>query len=109
MKRIDPELKRILQADLKKYLKQFPDATAEEKRAVREWVAEGNSPYDNSWLFYSESGWPMDFITAERRVKEFQELCEQDPEAFWEWWGSPSDDTPLDPYDGLDSENCLPF
>ena len=70
MKRIDPEIRRMLQSDLREYLQQFPDATRKEKQELRRWVAAGRSPYDNQWELYNDYGWPMDFITAERIGKD---------------------------------------
>lgn len=109
MKKIDPELKKILQADLKKYLREFPDATPEEIREVRDWVKAGNSPYDNSWLFYNDYGWPMDFITAERNAKEMQEFYERDPEGYRKWWGLSSDDLVPNEDEEHISGDDLPF
>jgi hypothetical protein len=40
------------------------DVTEEEKRDLIEWVAAGNSVYDNPYSLYDDSGCPMDFING---------------------------------------------
>ena len=63
------ELREILMRDLKEYEKSIR-MTKEERRALYEWVSEGNSPYDNGCYLYNEMGCPMDYITAERTAQE---------------------------------------
>lgn len=44
--------------------------TPEERKDLEKWVAAGNSPYENGdWICY-EGGGLVDFITAERMMKE---------------------------------------
>ena len=56
----------VLTAYLKEYEKNIGDITVEERKELRTWVSAGNSPYDNPHLLYSESGCPMDYVTATR-------------------------------------------
>ena len=51
---------------MRKYLKQFPDATAEEIAALRQWVKDGNSPYENGDGVCDDSCHTMDFINTLR-------------------------------------------
>ncbi|MCL2123412.1 MAG: hypothetical protein FWH34_06245 [Desulfovibrionaceae bacterium] len=52
--------------------------TKSDKKALAEWVADGNSPLDNPWLLCREDGWPFDFVSAMRfwrDVDEGMEAC----------------------------------
>ena len=61
--------------EMRSYLKQFPDATPEEKWALRRWVNSGHSPYENGHYIADENGGPMDFINAQRFLnEEYQEF-----------------------------------
>ena len=52
VKEWEKEIRRKNQCDMRDYLKRFPDATPEEKEALRNWVRAGNSPYvPTSYLF----------------------------------------------------------
>ena len=46
------------------YLLSVGNITDDEKRELREWVALGNSVYDNPYSLCDESGRPMDFING---------------------------------------------
>ena len=77
------ELHRQDQRDMRKYLKQqFPDATPEEKEALRNWVKHGHSPFENGWYVATESGAPMDFISAMRFLEEEYQEYLKDPEGY---------------------------
>ena len=107
LKEWETELRRQDQRDMRKYLKQqFPDATPEEKNALRSWVRSGHSPYENGWYVATDSGGPMDFINALRFLEdEYQEYL-KDPEGYR---GHP--DEPVSdriPSKGSDGED-LPF
>ena len=68
--------------EMRAYLKDFLDATSEERQALREWVKSGHSPYDNGDYVATESGGPMDFINARRFLEdEYQEYLE-DPDGY---------------------------
>jgi len=45
--------------------------TVTEKNELREWVASGNSAYDNPYYLCDERGCPLDFISAVRLTAEF--------------------------------------
>lgn len=62
--------KIFLRQRMREYLATMPNATADELAALKEWVADGNDPYDNPSLYYDESGWLMDFISALRFERE---------------------------------------
>ena len=82
VKEWEKEIRRKNQREMQSYLKRFPDATPDEKAALRSWVRAGNSPYENDSYVVTESGEPMDFISAQRfLVEEYQEYL-KDPEGF---------------------------
>ncbi len=47
LKEWEEEFRRENLRDMRSYLKRFPDATPEEKKALRSWVRKGRSPYEN--------------------------------------------------------------
>ena len=89
---------------MRQYLKDFPDATPEEKRDLSRWVRSGHSPYENGDYIATESGWSMDFIRARRFLEEEHREYLKDPEAYH---GSPdsTECTSNDPGPDVD----LPF
>ena len=79
----EAELRRKDQRDMRKYLKQqFPDATPEEKKALRSWVRSGHSPFENGWYVVTDSGGPMDFISAIRFLEEEYQEYLKNPEGY---------------------------
>ena len=84
LKEWEKELRRKNQRDVRNYLKRFPDATPEEKEALRSWVQAGNSPYENDAYVSTESGGPMDFISAQRFLEEEYQEYLKNPEAYRE-------------------------
>ena len=82
LKEWEAELRRENWRDMRSYLKQFPDATQQEKRALRSWVRSGHSPYENGDYIANESGEPMDFINASRCMEELYQEYLKDPEGF---------------------------
>ena len=44
--------------------------TGEEHKALRKWVAEGNSPYSNPALYADDRGIEMDFISGWRSIDD---------------------------------------
>lgn len=56
---------RILDAELESILERY-DCTQDELLALRHWVAEGNSPYENPDGMFNENGLTCDFIAASR-------------------------------------------
>ena len=74
--------------EMTQYLKNFPDATPEEKRALNSWVRSGHSPYENGDYIANDSGGPMDFFNAQRFLEaEYQEYL-KDPEGYHDRSGS---------------------
>ena len=82
MKEWEKEIRRKNQRDMRSYLKRFPDATPDEKAALRSWVQAGSSPDENDAYVVTESGAPMDFISAQRFLEEEYREYLKDPEAF---------------------------
>lgn len=83
LKEWETELRRKDQRDMRKYLKQkFPDATLEEKKALRIWVRSGHSLFENGWYVVTDFGGPMDFISAMRFLEEEYQKYLKDPEEY---------------------------
>lgn len=65
---------RVLNAELDSILEKYV-CTDEELLALRHWVAEGNSPFENPEGIYNEDGLSCDFIAASRLIDEaFNEI-----------------------------------
>ena len=100
------ELLREFKREMRSYLKRFPDATSEEKQALRRWVNSGHSPYENGDYIVNDDGGPMDFISALRFWEaEYQEYL-KDPEAYRETHDS---EGPFSLEYDPDTEDELPF
>ena len=61
-------MKRYLINEMKQYLTLVPDASEEEISELKEWIAEGNSPYANPWYIADEHGIELPFIHARREI-----------------------------------------
>ena len=61
-------MRRYLLNEMKRYLALVPDASEEEISELKEWVAEGNSPYANPWYIADERGTELPFIQARREI-----------------------------------------
>lgn len=59
----------VLDVELESILEKY-DCSKEELLALRHWVADGNSPYDNPDGIYNEHGLACDFIAAGRILDE---------------------------------------
>jgi len=104
LKEWENEYRNKCRREMRQYLKDFPDATPEEKRDLQRWVRSGHSPYDNGDYIATDSGGPMDFINARRFLEEEYQEYLKDPEAYR---GFPE---PVESvFDGLDSNNDVPF
>jgi hypothetical protein len=93
----DEEKDEYLRRALEGYMASIGTLTDEEKQELSEWVASGNSVYDNPHFFSDERGFPLGFIEAFRANID---MCE-----------NPSDYFRLDPPesgDGCGGEE-LPF
>ena len=100
----EKEYRNKCRREMRQYLKDFPDATPEEKRDLSRWVRSGHSPYDNGDYIATDSGRPMDFINARRFLEEEYREYLKDPEAYR---GSPE---PMESVsDNPDSNRDLPF
>ena len=55
-----------LRRELKAYMGSIGELNADEMECLREWVADGNSVYDNPYYLYTEYGDPFCYITAIR-------------------------------------------
>lgn len=66
------EKRRFLVDEKKAYLESIK-IKPEEREKVCSWVNKGNSVYNNPWLLYSESGHPLDYVTAMRTVADMEE------------------------------------
>ena len=77
----DAKSKRaVLREQLREYKGIIGNLTADEKKDLHQWVAGGNSVYENPYFLYDESGNPMDFISS-RRVDI--DMCENPSHFFW--------------------------
>ena len=108
LKEWEAEIRQKNWRDMRDYLKQFPDATPEEKKALRSWVRSGHSPYENGDYIATESGGPMDFINALRFLEDVYQEYLKDPEGYEGRLDSALITTSGSPYD-LDTGEELPF
>ena len=60
------EFKALLRMELRTYEAAIDDMTADERKNLRKWVADGNSVHDNPFELYEESGCLMDYIEGYR-------------------------------------------
>ena len=70
------------QHELTEYLKLHSDANETEIAAVREWMRDGFSPYENGNGICDEKGRTMDFISAMRFDTDRYQQFMKTPEAF---------------------------
>lgn len=66
---VSSELRAYLQKEYEEYAAKT-SMTEEEHKALREWIAEGNSPYGNPSQYADERGIEMDFISGWRTIDE---------------------------------------
>ncbi len=104
LKEWEKEYRNRCRREMRQYLKAFPDATPEEKHDLSRWVRSGHSPYDNGDYIATDSGGPMDFISARRFLEEEYREYSKDPEAYR---GSPEPAESVS--DDSDSNDDLPF
>lgn len=64
-KHLAPEMEEFLTTQYKKYRKETP-MTKKEMRALREWVKEGNSVYENTCGAWADGQVPVEFLTIYR-------------------------------------------
>ena len=68
---------RVLNAELESILEKY-ECTDDELLALRHWVSEGNSPFDNPDGIYNDAGLSCDFIAASRLLDEA--FADSDPQ-----------------------------
>lgn len=71
-KKVPAEVREVLKEQLRKYKKNMT-MTKEELHELESWVAAGNSPFNNGDFIYEENGWPMDFVSAMRFVRDMMD------------------------------------
>ena len=64
------KIKKLQRQITETYLLTVDNITEDENRYLREWVADGNSVYDNPFHFCDDAGNPLDFINAVRVLDE---------------------------------------
>lgn len=69
--KISKEKRRFLKQELKEYEKTI-SMTGEERTALHEWVAAGNSVHENGSMAFYEGGRPMDFLDVYREEEEIR-------------------------------------
>ncbi|MBR3431148.1 MAG: hypothetical protein IKG87_13720 [Clostridia bacterium] len=82
LKEWEREYRNKCRREMTQYLKDFPDATPEEIRALSSWVRSGHSPYENGDYIATDSGGPMDFINAWCFQEELYQVYLKNPEEF---------------------------
>lgn len=66
----------FLREELREY-EEITGMTAEERTALREWVAEGNSVHENGSMGWHENGEPLDFLNVYRHEEEIRKDLEK--------------------------------
>ena len=66
---VSSELREYLQKEYNEYAAKT-SMTEEEHKALRRWVADGNSPYSNPAFYADERGIEMDFISGRRTIDD---------------------------------------
>ena len=64
-KHISPEIEELLTTQYKKYIKETP-MTKKGMRALREWVKDGHSVYENTCDAWADGQIPIEFLTIYR-------------------------------------------
>lgn len=64
---VSSDMREYLQKEYNEYAAKI-SMTDEEHKALRNWVAQGNSPYGNPALYADERGIEMDFISGWRSI-----------------------------------------
>ena len=67
--KVSSELRAYLQKEYNEYAAKT-SMTDKEHKALRRWVADGNSPYSNPALYADERGVEMDFISGWRTIED---------------------------------------
>jgi hypothetical protein len=67
------KIKLMMPIIVDSYFLSIDDISETEKRDLHEWIADGNSIFENPYLFSDEDGRPMDFVSACRFNGEMYE------------------------------------
>ena len=87
-KTLSKTAKAYLRKELREYMLSIGKLTAEEKKELRSWGANGNSVNTNPYQLYDESGNMVDFITG---CRLHADICEH-PDDYSIWEAEPSTD-----------------
>ena len=60
----------LLRRELTDYEIWIGGMTADERKGLHKWVADGSSPYGNPWGYCQESGHAVDYIMAIRIIED---------------------------------------
>ena len=101
LKEWEKEYRNICRREMRQYLKDFPDATLEEKRDLSIWVRSGHSPNENGDYIATDSGGPMDFINARRFLEAEHQEYLKDQEGY-RGSSDPSEQIPENPDSNCD-------
>ena len=75
------KIKQLQGQIVETYLLTVDDIAEDETDSLKEWIADGNSVYDNPYSLCDGSGRPMDFINGCRTGIE---MAERPPRFFWD-------------------------
>lgn len=97
-KHVSTELQVILEEQYKEYIRKTP-MTKKEQRALREWVKDGNSVYENSCEAWYDGGMPVEFLDVFRDEEYIRQHTKgMNPEetrrfalAYYGWDDEPSE------------------
>ena len=118
-KHLSPEVEELLTTQYKKYIKETV-MTKKEMRALREWVKDGHSVYENTCGAWTDGQVPVEFLTVYRDEEYIRQHTKgMSPEetrkfamAYYGW----DDDEPIQQPDGdiiyhvaLSPDEELPF
>jgi len=85
---LDKAARSLLRKEMNTYMQNIGDMTVDEKNDLYEWVASGNSVYDNPFCYSDERGNPLDYLSTMRVVKDQLEeisLLQTPPPVEEEW------------------------
>ena len=115
---VSPELQVILEKEYKEYVKKTA-LTPDERKALREWVKEGYSVYENSSGAWYDGQVPMEFIEVYRDEQYIREhtkgMSSEEARKFalsYYGWDDEPEDTTSSSSELLDEEflkNPVPF
>ena len=75
------EIRKVLRRQLRQYEASIGALTPDERRALHEWVADGNSVYDNPFGIADEDSRPSCYISAIRLISDM--LSYSEDYGFW--------------------------